>query len=318
MPSKYSAWDFVKKLPNIIDMSEPGIYGFSFFDPFIQKIVIDKLPTELTMSEDFHVVHAVDLTVEWFENNFQTLSLFGTSDSYLVIESQSLSTNVKEYLEETSFDLTDRFLIFVSKNDAKGFPKLEKMTGGSFHQIDAPKFWEGANLLDFLSSEMKVELAYEVKGFLLKNLENNCFEFVNALNLIELHFDNGKTATLDKVKEVITSNKVDQFELAKLFCDKKRAMFYKSVLDHDLDFEGLRTLFSFMQGHLFKMLDPSYVQEKRKPSKYDKEIEAVSRSWNKSDVLEELRIFGELEVLAKSKSIKLKDELRLKCLSNLG
>ena len=56
-----------------------------------------------------------------------------------------------------------------------------------------------------------------------------------------------------------------------------------------------------MQGHLLKMADPSYISKKTRPSKYDKQIERQSLNWCKADLQQAMRLFGELQLDAKSK-----------------
>jgi len=59
------------------------------------------------------------------------------------------------------------------------------------------------------------------------------------------------------------------------------------------------------------MIDHSYVEKKRAPSKYDREIMALSKQWRENELLSALHLFGELEVKAKRKDEMLMNDLRM-------
>ena len=81
------------------------------------------------------------------------------------------------------------------------------------------------------------------------------------------------------------------------------------------DYEWLRALFSMMQGHLTKVLAPEELRQKAKLSKYDQSILVVSENWKRADILRYLKMFSELEILAKSSDQLLINKLRLETLN---
>jgi hypothetical protein len=178
-------------------------------------------------------------------------------------------------------------------------------------KVEAPRFWEQGKYLTFLAREMGVPLGNDVHSYLLSAIENNTSEFVHALRTIRQHSDNlSSPMSLEQVRDLVSETRVDQFALASLFGKRDKKSFFKSLIEIELDFDALRMLFGFMQGHLSKIMDPSYIQKKSRPSKYDREIEMHSPLWNQSELSEDIHQFSSLELMAKEKNILLKNKIR--------
>ena len=73
-----------------------------------------------------------------------------------------------------------------------------------------------------------------------------------------------------------------------------------------------------MQGHLFKVLDPSYISKKSRSTKYDDQILNQSRSWDNDEVLKEIDFYTEVELLSKSRDENIKNVLRTYYLEKLA
>lgn len=308
MPSKCFAWEYKK---NQQDYSHSGIFGLSFPDIFCERLILDAIPRTIQQG-NLHILHASELTSAWIENTFNTVDFFSSNDSYLVLESQSLSSQVINFLKENPLSVEGRVLIFSFNKTSKIFDQLEKATKGSFTKIDPPKFWESAKYLDFFCDSLNVKLTSQIKNYILNAIENDGLHFFNAVNLLKLHAGEEGNLSLEQARELIEVSKVDQFELADTFCSKKFKRFFEKLLGLGEDYESLRGIFTFMQSHLFKVLDPSYASKKARLSKYDQEIQKLSRVWNQDDLVRALRMFSELEVLAKSKNQALLNELKMK------
>ncbi len=311
MLSKWTPWDLVQSRPSVFNEGEEGLCSLYFSDAFVENLILSRIPRVSGDVGEFHIVNGKDIDQTWLENNFQTLSLFGGKDSYLVIEAQDLSKSAKEFLLDENFVVENQSLILSFKKDSKFFNKLAKKSQGLFLNILEPKFWEVDKQLGFLADEMKLRLSYGAKNYLKESLEPTSLEFHNALSLIQLHYPDVKEVQEDQVRKLVRGRKLDHFELASVYGQKKFTPFYKKILSVELDFDALRSFFSFMQGHLFRLLDPSYVEGKARMSRYDKEVLAHSKLWEKSELLSAMHKFGELEISAKSKSIHLKNEIRL-------
>ena len=162
-------------------------------------------------------------------------------------------------------------------------------------------------------------LSYDVQNAILKMVEPTTAELVHILELIDLHFP-GKSKECDvhTLQNLVAGTRLDQFSLASTFSTRKLKMFYQEIVDQDWDFDSLRSFFGFMQSHLLKIMDPSYIQGKARPSKYDKEIEMASRSWNQSELDAFIKLFGKLEIQAKKRSPELRGNLRQLYLKQLS
>ena len=317
MPSsKWFPWDFYKSNPTTIDINKKGLYGIQFCDEFISHILMERLPKELTESDDFFKVNAAELTPDWFEEKFQTMSLFSQNESYFVIEAQNLPAKTKKWLEENPLKLEDQFLIFSFPSSSKIFDSFSKKIEGEFIKIDPPRFWESLMHLEFICNHFSLNLPMDVKNYLIQSLENTSYEFFQAANLLGLYFPGGSNIKLEYVQRLIRPNKLDHFSLASLFGAKKRSQFFKLITQSELEFDQMRGLFYFMQNHLFKLMDPSYCEGKNRLSKYDREILSQSKIWSNAELQKEMHTFGELELDAKSKNPLLKNRLRLEYLSS--
>lgn len=317
MPSsKWFPWDYVKANQSTVNPSRPGLYFFQFCDEFISHIILELMPKEITTGGSFFKINASEVTPDWIEDKFKTISLFGSQESFLVIESQNLPAKTKKWLEENPLVIEDQFLIFSFSKPSKNYDQLSKKVDAEFVKIDAPRFWEGLQHLEFICNFFKLNLPMNVKNYLLTAVENTSYEFFQAASLISLYFPGGNDIRVEYIQKLIRPSKLDHFQMANLFGTKKRSQFFGMLSSKEIDFDQLRSLFTFMQGHLFKMLDTSYCDGKNRLSKYDKEILAHAKAWKTDELQSESHLFGELEIDAKSKSPLLKNRLRLEYLSS--
>jgi len=185
-------------------------------------------------------------------------------------------------------------------------------------KVTLPKFWEYEKFLDFLASEYRVQLPYNVKRYLMDAVENDSQSWSRALGLLALHFDSGKDMQLDHVKKIISTSRIDKFALASLIGQRKRKDFYKSLMGIDFDFDLLRGLFSFVASHLFKMIDADKLQKKSKINKYEKELISHSTLWTKEELAREVKLFGSLEIESKKKNPNLRDLIRQEYLKEIA
>jgi hypothetical protein len=44
MLSKLAPWDFLQKHPMAIDPKKPGLYAFLIEDPFLERVILDRIP----------------------------------------------------------------------------------------------------------------------------------------------------------------------------------------------------------------------------------------------------------------------------------
>jgi hypothetical protein len=102
-----------------------------------------------------------------------------------------------------------------------------------------------------------------------------------------------------------------------MLSEKKLKNYFRSLIDLSLSFDEYRHIISFSQSHLVKLADPSYIQKKSRPSKYDKEILAYSKNWESSEIAKFIETLMKLETLSKRKDEKLHLDLKSLYLNQL-
>jgi hypothetical protein len=307
MLSKWQIWDFFGAVKKDLLETHEGVVALSTFDPVCLKLAKDYLLRGVSSRNVLYKM-APEVTKSWIEEEFQTLSLFGTQDSFFIHQAQDLPADILELL--TSLDISGRFVLLSFESEGTTWKKLQKEGKITSLQVEPPKFWEPNKLLDFVCNYLKLPLSYEAKGWILDSLENNLGTFYNSLSLIKLNHPESKEVGLKEVQELLLVEKLDQFALASLFCRKKRLEFFQKVIQLQGDFDKMRSLFMFMQSHLIKVMDPSYLSQKPRLTSYDKDIQSTSRLWKDHEILDALSEFNRWEILSKKKESFLWVELK--------
>ncbi len=309
MHSKWQIWDFFGARPEGIMKTKNGLYSFCAFDPYALMFVKDCFPKEVFENSQLPVLLGKELTVDWLEDNLCTLGFFGNSGSYLVQQAEEIPAAAQAFLLERDIDLSERYFILFFGKKNSFYEKLVQKEGDHV-EIQEPPFWHINKFLDFLLDFHQLRLNYDAKTFLLSAVENTCASLVSVINLLKLNFVDHVELRLEDIRPLVPVVRVDQFGQASLLSAKKFKIFYEKLLETHLETEDYIKLFFFLQSHLAKLLDPSYVQNKQRPSKYDQEILRNSRLWQAEDLLVEMRRFSHWCLLAKSKSPDLLFEIR--------
>lgn len=307
MHSKWQIWDFFSSYDRDSLKSYEGVLALNTFDPICLKMVKDFL----TRGFDDKVLHfkmGAEVTKSWIEEEFQTLSLFGNTESFFIHQAQDLSSEILEML--SNLEVTGRFVLLSFENELASWKKLVKEGKVSTLVIESPRFWEFNKLLDFVCSHLRLPLSYESKNWILEAMENNLATFYNACCLIKLNHPEAKEVGLNEVKELLTLEKLDQFQMASLLARRKQKEFYEKLVALEGDFEKMRGFFMFMQSHLIKMADPSYLSQKPRLTQYDKDLQATSKLWKTGQLMEEIEKFNQWELLCKKKDSHLWHEIK--------
>jgi len=314
MFSSFFPWEFIQNFPELVSPNEPGLYAFSCYDPFLERIFMGSLPKNI--QGGFKVLSGNEVTRAWLENNLKTLDLFAENQSYKVLLAGEINAEAEDFLLNEEIDWDQRFFLLSFIGESKFFDKLKKKKEVRSLKVKAPRFWEAGKLLKFLCEQTGVLLTYEVQNYVLEAIENEPGELLAALKRLALLGKDPKRLTLNEVKRELSQERLDQFELAKIWGEKKEAEFYKSLLNVSSDFESMRIFFNFMQGHTLKMIDTSYMRTKDRLTKYDRQIESHANLWQRDDLKAALHDFAEFEILAKSKSEGLNMVFRSKIISS--
>lgn len=310
MLSKWQIWDFFSSVkPDHLENTS-GVIILNTFDFQSLKLIKDHLLKSL--SATVHHKLASEVTAEWIENEFLTLSLFSNVESYFIHQAQDLNSDILERL--TSLELDNRFIILNFESENASFKKLVKEKKVKILQIESPRFWETAKLLDFTARFVRLPLSYDAKTWMLNFLENTFQQFYNSCCLLKLNYPQVPEVGLKQVESLLAIERLDAFYLADIFGKKKLQEFYSHLINLEGDFEKMRGFFLFMQSHLIKVADPSYLDSKDRLSQYDKGILQVSKLWKQEEVLSWVKEFSDLEIRAKKKDSSLWNDLKLKFL----
>jgi hypothetical protein len=311
MHSKWKIWDFLKSNPKVITSKSMGAIAYSCFDPIAFKFVKDRFSYDLFSESNLSVISGKEVSLNWIEDNFKSLGLFGNTESYLIQHADEMNQECKdEILNIESFLLDGRFLILNFNKEEKLFKKLVKLDSIETHQIQAPAFWENGNLLNFLCDEMGVLLNFDAKSLILDKVPATIVDYYNLLSQVKINYTDKVNITAIDITELLGDSKIDNFEFATLFGSKKIKQFYKHLIDLNCDHNELRGIFYFLQSHLTKVYDPTYLGQKSKLTKYDRQIMSQANIWNQSDLKKAINYFGDLEHAAKTKDSFLIAKLR--------
>lgn len=314
MLSKWFPWDFFKNNPDVLDMRKPGIYALEVFDPFLERMITFTLKSKCSK---LNYLSGQELTPDWLSQQFQELDLFSFAEEskqnpnfWFVLNSDEIPRLTRQKIIDNEIDTDENFLILSFTKKSTLFEELSKLDHVQSLKMEEPRFWETSKYLGFLETRMGMDIDSGVHQYILDAVENDTQSFVEALSKLRRFSTSWKSNQMGEVKKLIFKSRLDQFQLATIFSKKRKLEFYKSLIQTETDFDSFRSLFAFMQGHLIKLMDTSYIAKKKRPSKYDKEIDTLSKVWDSDELQEELKNFAALEILAKQKSPELHFQLR--------
>lgn len=307
MHSKWQIWDFFSSYNRDTLNSYEGILALNTFDPICLKMVKNYLTRGMT-DKVLHYKMGPEMTKPWIQEEFQTLSLFGNTENFFIHQAHDLNADLLETI--TKSEITGRFVLLSFENELTAWKKLVKDGKIATLVIEPPRFWEVNKLLDFVCNYLRLPLSFEAKTWMLDALENNLGTFYNACCLIRLNHPDSKEVSVNDVKELLTLQKLDQFQMASLVARKKYKDFFEKLVALEGDFEKMRTLFNFMQSHLIKMADTSYLAQKPRLTQYDKDLQSSSKLWKGSELMEQVEKFNRWEILCKKKDSHLWHEIK--------
>lgn len=317
MHSKWKIWDYTKSFSHGFDSKIQGVKAYFCFDPLIGSLLRSRFDKSFFDQKKLPVFSGKDITTTWVEDNFLTLGLFGNQESYIITNAEDLSADAKSILMQNDLLLDNRYLFLFFDKSSETFKEMVKCEHIETVEIQAPAFWESDKLLDFVSDFLNVRLSFPAKNNILENIEHSTIFFFNLLTKLFVNFGSSEI-TIEMLDTIIEKNRLDQFELAKLFGFKKMKEFYKKILDINPDYDSLRALFYFLQTHMIKVADPEFIQMKeKKQTKYDTQIISQSKLWKGNELDAVLSYLKSLEVKAKTKHPFLIQDLRSSYLRSL-
>lgn len=165
-------------------------------------------------------------------------------------------------------------------------------------------------MLDFVAAYLRLPLSYDAKTWILEALENTLSDFYNTCTVLKLNFPDAKEVSGNDVRSLFTIDRLDQFAMASLFTRKKFIEFYDRLVQFDGDFDRMRGFFNFMQSHLVKLADTSYLANKPRLTQYDKDLQSASKLWTREEITLDIELFNHWEVLSKKRDQFLWNDMR--------
>ena len=309
MLSKILPWDFIQKYPKTIDPNQLGIYTFLIDQPYLDRVILDRLPRK---ELKFSLYTGAEITREFIEEHCMNLSFFGENEPILVMNAENIPASSLDFLLEIETDWDQRLLVLFFTKSNKQFLPFSKNKKVMAIELELPRFWEGAKLWQFCQKAREINLDGTVTRFALENLEHNFDSFFGLIDTIKLNFPNG-IVNLKVLQDLVTRERWDFFELIDIFHRSPKLLFVL-MLKKELDYEWMRAFSVFMQGHLVKILFPNDLKNKGKLSKYDQSVLDMSANLNRDMIKYYMRFFSELEIHSKSSNVFLIDSLRLEAL----
>jgi hypothetical protein len=313
MHSKYKIWDYLNQFEKINN----GLSNISYYveDPFFERMLIAKWNAE----KQHEIYFGNEINREFVENKFLNLSLFdvlienNNNEIILFIFSAELiEVKVLDFLiEQLAINPKKEMVLIFNKKLTKSVLDLHKKNKMQLIEIEEIKFWEGSQTLLTVANFLNFKIPNDIFQYVLANFENSVESFWNLVQSMKLMADE-ETLTLVKFKEINSREKYDFFEIVEIY-HRNKGLFFNTILEKKFDFDWFITFIISFENHLLKVLSPSNVSGKL--SRYDQNI----LDWNKKEsrkiLLDELHLFMELEILAKSRDELMFDKLKLRKLS---
>ena len=313
MHSKWKIWDFLKARPEVLS-SDKKVIALYCFDPIAFKIIKESINYKNYFAEEkLHVVLGKEITSQWFDDQYKSLGLFGNEDSFLVHFAQEMPVNIKEEFQNIDQLLLDnRFLLLNFTKEDKFFKQLTKLDNEKLEviQITAPAFWEDGELLDFVCHLDGVYLTIAAKDKIKESIPFQLESYYQLIQQVKINFPNQQNIDVEDVLPLLFEAKVDHFELANLLGLKKMSPFYQKLIAQYTSGADMLGAFYFLQSHFIKMYDPSFLDQKNRLSKYDKQIVSHAKIWNKDEIIRGLNYLGDLTVKLKQKDPRFELEIK--------
>ncbi|MFN8369172.1 MAG: hypothetical protein U0T83_00950 [Bacteriovoracaceae bacterium] len=319
MSSKFQPWEFFEKI------SVDNLNNFS-----INKIKVLEITENITYelvkahyfknSNFFTKKSGKDITLSYVTDQFIAQDLFSNSAIKFIYEADEINKNIQEWLINNFSRWNNENIFFIFKKSNLLSLFLEKQTGIDFYKIESFKFWQNRECLKFLTNYFKLKMDETAFNLFLEQIPfdlNLYYNYVAELSVLKS--DDQKVIASD-LKLIYSEDLKDQFYFAKLINKRDLSNFFLTLSLHlkkENNFSEFRLLLNFIQSHFFKLLDPSYIEEKKKPSKYDLEIKESSKRWKKHEIIKFTQFLSEHMINCKKQDPLLFEKLYINFLRTI-
>lgn len=295
-------WDFLGKYRTVIDQKIYGLRSISTNDPYIEKIIKDRLYLNQL---EFRFYTGDEVTKAFLEEQFLNLSFFTEAQHFIVLNAELIPQETLLFLFSKEIVIKDRHVILFFSKCPKTTADILKNSPSDFFEIETPKPWDGSTILQFCMKELHVKLGLDVQQFILEYIEHSFENFLWVIELTKLHFV--ETAVdIYQLKTLIQKERFDFFELIDMY-HIQREDYFSVLIDKCEDFEWMRQHSTSMQSHIVKLLNPHEIKNKGQLSKYDQGLLKWSESTPISKLVYDLKFFMKLEIEAKSKNVFMRE-----------
>lgn len=295
MPSKqFDLWELLQFKQDLQSLSvsiqvllpEAGITSY------VKNLVQSALGADKT--ETFVGQH---LPVDWAIEKVYSLSLFGNTPYLIVTGAEKISAQEFNAIDSDQLNQASSSLILITQKELK-FKNADIKTV----KLKAPKFWEWQKVIQFLASENQLKLGAGVDD-LIEKVETPSFSKIHAMiKRLELFYPE-EIITREKFTALYPLSALDRFALADLLNQKKMTKLWGLMDKSQAGSHELREVVSFLMGHLLKIYDPAYTQDKKQLSQYDRKILSAHNVWQVNEIESVLEKFRELEQACKLKQL---------------
>ncbi|MBF0297187.1 MAG: hypothetical protein HQK51_00585 [Oligoflexia bacterium] len=337
MLSKFSIWDFKPNKnqgQNNLINNETLIINLLVEDLFMQKFILEEVNDILklnikTLETEITSRNAKECSLQWFQQELLTPTLWDNNQVYVIQACEEFNKDKINFLikNKTFLNNINCKLIMLFSKEVGAFQQLHKESIGSSIKIETPRFYEFKKLLTYLINKLDIKnLSEEAKNYFCEVIKPTSCDYYTNLMQIKILSQSQKCASekLDAVglqKLLLPeTNHLDFFKLAKIFSKKNYKEFFATLITNmnsnskNIDSNALLSFAIFMQNHLLKISDPSYLKHKTKLNRYDQAISSYSKNWNNVEIKRALRFFATIEISNKFKDPILMHSLALKLL----
>jgi DNA polymerase III delta subunit len=192
-------------------------------------------------------------------------------------------------------------VIICFDSSSKNYDDFEKSLGVTSYKIIKPAFYEVDKLFYFFEKLYGYIIPFNVKNYIIDMIDPNPLVFSQSILKLQLNCPDTKMLTNKIVDQILDNTYIEFFTLAQYISTKKFKEFYSELLLKQFTFEGMIILFTSLEGHLVKLIDPTYCAKKNKQTKYDKKIIEDSKFWKEEELLDILGICRDVILRAKLK-----------------
>lgn len=306
-------WELIhqKSLPQFYS---PGLKFFYSSNETCITLVKDYLKKACKVPLRF--LAGAELSLDHLDEMTSNLSLFPVEQQFFVFEGEKISTKVRDLIAEKDWSSAQYPLfIFSFKKDIFAKKKFNSL---DHFRIDPPPFWENQRAVKFLSDYFGLTIGFKETETLLQLFPNDFDSLYSVFQRLQAFGGQEGGISVETIKGLEGGRALQTFEVADLLGDKKIGKFWEKLVSAEENISELRSLIPFLQGHLAKLADPSYIDEKKRPTQYDKRILKQSQMWKKEEILNWMGKLDSLEVDLKASAEEASKKIRLHYLESLS